>query len=300
MKNTAKRNLQKVSPTKSHFQELPDKKLENILTYIANHPDWLAKEIRIDKDFKDRSHWRVEFGKRAFASNLIKESVLASSSSRAVKILKSLKTLDPLIPVTPFLPFMAVAKGAAIGVVEMILLYRFVSQGLASISVLRRENGDALRPQEDIYGELMRLARRPINLEPEEPLSIEAIDKKDHYITVQINLDRKRGDIKRDIDVLLKLLDIEARMLNIKLPTPKRPRFDNFQDMITVYDLRNKENLSWSEIAQRIFPTEVHPSTAHVRKARKDTIATQNAINKVTHYYKQVEKMIKNLDFLKI
>ena len=153
-----------------------------MIANLPDHPDWATKTITIAKDLKERFYWRLEFGKRALNRKFSEYPPLADS-------LIMLKAL--VVPA--------------------------VTQELASISVLRRESGDVLKTQKDIYGELMGLRHRhhlvKLGLGLKEPLSIEAVDTKDYSITVKINLDRQRGDIKRDIEALLTLLDIEAKML---------------------------------------------------------------------------------------
>jgi hypothetical protein len=112
---------------------------------------------------------------------------------------------------------------------------------------------------------------------------------------VDINLDRKKEDIHKDIDLLFEVLKIEAKQRKRKpWHSPKRPQFDIYEKIIQVYDMLNESPpKSWSEIAKRIFPDEVHPPEARSKKPRKqESSATPNAINKAMHYAKVAKEMI--------
>lgn len=111
---------------------------------------------------------------------------------------------------------------------------------------------------------------------------------------VDINLDRKKEDIHKDIDLLFEVLKTEAKQRKRKpWHSPKRPQFDIYEKMTQVYDMRHESPpMRYSEIAKRIFPNEVHAPTSHKRKPRQDKIATANAITKVMHYAKEATKMI--------
>lgn len=170
---------------------------------------------------------------------------------------------------------------------------KFVHEELASISVLHKTKGNKLLNM-DLYFEYSIAHSVPEDkmLLP-EPGLIRALNRNKPSITIEIKLDRKKEDIHKDIDLLLAMLEVEAKRQKIKLWHRKRPRFDIFKKMLQVYDMRKESpKMTYSDIAKHIFPDEVYQPTAHKRKARQERIATPNAINKVMHYAKEATKMI--------
>ncbi len=113
-------------------------------------------------------------------------------------------------------------------------------------------------------------------------------------IVIDINLDRKKEDIHKDIDLLFEVLKMEAKERKEKpWLKPKRPQFDIYERMINIYDWKKKNpEARWSEIAKHFFPDEVYSPKPHKRKPRQEKIAMATAINKVIRDYKEATKMI--------
>jgi preprotein translocase subunit Sss1 len=102
------------------------------------------------------------------------------------------------------------------------------------------------------------------------------LDKDEKTIVIKIHLDRKNEDIFKEVKYLIKFLKQEAEVAHIDLKE-KRPRWDEYDKYLDVYDLREKAKKSWRKIARELFPED---------KSKDE------GISKVRHYYKQAEKMI--------
>lgn len=105
--------------------------------------------------------------------------------------------------------------------------------------------------------------------------AIKAVNRDGNTITIQIKLDQKKENIRRDIDYLLNLLEMEGTHYKVGLKRPK-PRWDEYDKYLEVYALR-KKNTSWRKIAFQIFPNDVD---------------IDSAMRKVRHYYEQADRMI--------
>jgi hypothetical protein len=127
----------------------------------------------------------------------------------------------------------------------------------------------------------------------ENILSLDAVDKKNKTILIRIHLDRKKEDIRRDITFLINLLEWESRKLSVPLGNPKKPQWDVYDKYLQVHDLKKTNpEMSWSDIALKVFPRETVKNTSYKRKPRRPTLPQQTAIDKVKNYWKQANIMI--------
>jgi hypothetical protein len=140
-----------------------------------------------------------------------------------------------------------------------------------------------------------------LDLQSPDPISfltLNAVNKKDRTITIKIHLDRQKEDIKNDLEFLLKLLALEAKMFDLDIGISKKPQWDIYDKYLQVYDMKKANpKMEWSEIAKEVFPREVDRNRVPVqalgsRKIRKSEKAYDTAVSKVRYFWKEANKMI--------
>ncbi|NWG03607.1 MAG: hypothetical protein HXY44_12200 [Syntrophaceae bacterium] len=120
---------------------------------------------------------------------------------------------------------------------------------------------------------------------------LNAMHKEDKTIQIKIRLNRKKGNILKDINSLIDFIDKEAKYRKFNLKGLK-PHWDEYAKYLRVYDLK-KENprLTWSDIAKEIFPDEVKKKVSP-HKFQIKVLAHQSAKDKVRYYWNRANIMI--------
>jgi len=120
---------------------------------------------------------------------------------------------------------------------------------------------------------------------------LNAAHKEDKTIQIKIHLNRKKGNILKDISSLLDFIEKEAKYRKFNLKGLK-PHWDEYEKYLRVYDLKKEHPmLTWAEIAKEIFPDEVKENVSP-HKFHTKTVAKQYAKDKVRYYWNRANIMI--------
>jgi len=122
---------------------------------------------------------------------------------------------------------------------------------------------------------------------PKEFIPFNAVDQKANTVIIKIHLDRNKTGTIKDIGILLRVLEKQAKQYSINIVRP-RPHLDFYKDYLTVYDRRSEDpkEWTWPKIAKEIFPNEM------IKNKRGKEIPDPNAVGKVRNYFRQAIKMI--------
>jgi hypothetical protein len=120
---------------------------------------------------------------------------------------------------------------------------------------------------------------------------LNAVHKEDKTIQIKIRLNRKKGNILKDINSLIDFIEEEAKYRKFNLKGLK-PHWDEYEKYLRVYDLKKgNPRLTWSEIAKEIFPDEVEKHVSPHKQQIK-MLVTQTAKDKVRYYWNRANIMI--------
>ena len=106
-------------------------------------------------------------------------------------------------------------------------------------------------------------------------LAYNAVDKRTKTIIIKIHLDQQETAIIQDIQYLLDLIKLHAKLDRLDL-SAKRTQWDDLDKVLKVWDLHD-EKKSWREIAKEVLPNE----------------DPEAAMQKVRNYYKVAQRLIK-------
>jgi hypothetical protein len=245
---------------------------------------WFSKEV------EERMTWRWEFAKRSEEVKQMilseeKESLESPLSEETLRLLLLAKLrFDVMVNLGAINVLYPIEKANWIGEYH----YKYTGMDLYKEYETISCGGGFLK-------QLKRDGNRPsiTTVHKSGPYPPREKDPRRHNsIVIDINLDRKKEDVHKDIDLLFEVLKIEAKHRKRKpwLP-PKRPRFDIFKKMIQVYDIKKKKpEMTWSEIAKEVIKEATYETLD--RKGNKKILVYQWAIDKVRHYWREANKMV--------
>lgn len=238
------------------------------------------------KNFKkiaQAAKYRIEFFKRSEEFQKLKEGELAKSyenlqeSSRKIGDRPGEIKL-PLLPLEEFL----ISTSKAVEAIPAVEIVFSKGQKIIESKFLDYSELFNLLHSTKIFGKRWR---------QENDLTLDAV-KKDETILIKVHLDRQINNIIGDIKYLFDLIRWERKVEGKDSKSAKRPHWDVYDKYIEVYDLKkNNPQMSWSDIAIKIFPEETHKNLAHT-KPRKSLKPHPSAVDKVRHYWREANKMI--------
>jgi hypothetical protein len=97
-----------------------------------------------------------------------------------------------------------------------------------------------------------------------------------HHVTKLKEMFMK--EFEKQLNSLIKLQKSISRL------RPKRTRFDIYEDYLMVYDYKEKNGLTFQEIAKKMFKGDFNPN--------REKANPESAIKKVQQYYKKAKEMI--------
>jgi len=153
---------------------------------------------------------------------------------------------------------------------------------------------------------------------PEESLVIKQVRENENTITIEIDLSRSRNEIRSDINLLLDILDEEAKTYNINFgKVKKRPTkglksiYDKYDLLIEIWDKVEKEKKTIPQIARDKFPEIFEFDIDRIRNILEGPtdgtsnilpwdgdedepmpIDQESAIRRIRRYYDEAEELI--------